>query len=87
MPAAYRALLTKYGRAKMQKHIEIILAQKEMRPGSFDRSEIAAFVDRVQHDYAPPDWFQDLARAQDLTGFQEIKPTDATEVLYQAITR
>jgi hypothetical protein len=70
----YRSLVTRYGRDLIQKHIGVILAQKEHRPGSFHRSEVAALVDRVQHDHPEPDWYQDLKRAERLSPFEELKP-------------
>ena len=87
LPAVYRRLLVEHGRPKLQKHCEIVLAQREVRPGSFEKSEIATYVNRVQNDYAPPDWFQDLARTKDLAGFDQLTPTAASESLYQAIIR
>ncbi len=71
---AYHRLLTKHGREKLQKHILVILAQKEQQPGSFQRSEVAAFINRLQNDHPEPDWYQDLKRAERLSVFDGSKP-------------
>jgi hypothetical protein len=82
----YRNLLAKFGRERLQKHVAVILAQKEHHPGGFKKSEVATFVDRVQNDYADPDWFSDLARAERLAAFDQIAPSASSEELYRSIT-
>lgn len=81
-PLAYRRLLAQYGRDRLQKHVVVILAQKESQPGSFQRSEVAAFVDRLQHDYPLPDWYQDLTRAERLSPFHEVQPNQLSMEAY-----
>jgi hypothetical protein len=85
--ATYRHLVSKFGRELLQKHSAVILAQKEHHPGSFQRSEVAAFVDRLQHDYAEPDWLQDLKRAERLSPFQKIQPNQLSLDMYEAFFR
>jgi len=84
--AAYRNLVSKFGRERMQKHVAVVLAQREHHAGNVKKSEVALFVDRVQHDYADPDWFTDLARAERLAAFDEIAPTASAEDLYRSIS-
>lgn len=83
----YRRLLSEFGRQRMQKHVAVILAQKEQHPGSFKRSEIAALVDRMQHDYTEPDWYQDLKRAERLSPFEQIQPNQLSMEMYEAFFR
>jgi len=85
--ATYRHLLAKFGRPKLQKHILIVLAQREHQPGSFQRSEVAAFVDRLQHDYAEPDWYQDLKRAERLALFDNAQPNQHSLKMYETLFR
>jgi hypothetical protein len=85
--SVYRNLLAKFGRDRLQKHIAVILAQKEHHPGSFKKSEVATFVDRVQNDYADPDWFTDLNRAERLAAFDQIAPSATSENLYRSISQ
>lgn len=73
-PDAYRRLLTRFGREALQKHIAVILAQKEQRPQSFQKSEVAAFINRLQHDHPEPDWYRDLHRAERLARFADVTP-------------
>ncbi len=86
-PLTYHRLLSKFGRELLQKHVAVILAQKEQHPGSFTKSEVAALVDRIQHDYAEPDWYQDLKRAERLSPFEEIQPNQLSMEMYEAFFR
>ena len=86
-PVTYRRLLAKFGREFIQKHVTVILTQKEQRPGSFTRSEVAALVDRMQHDYPEPDWYQDLRRAERLSPFGEIQPNQLSMEMYETFFR
>jgi hypothetical protein len=82
-PPAYRRLVSEHGHGQIQKHLLIVLAQKEHHPGSFQRSEVAAFVDRLQHDYAAPDWYADLKRAERLSPFDEVTPNQLSMEMYE----
>jgi len=86
-PLLYRRLVAQYGRERMQKHTLVILAQKESRPGSFQRSEIAAFIDRLKNDHPEPDWFQLLKRAERLSPFEEVQPNQLSMEIYGAFFR
>ena len=86
-PRIYQRLITKFGRAKMQKHILVVLAQKEYQPGSFQRSEIAAFVDRLTNHHAEPDWYQDLRRAERLSPFEGSQPNQTSMEMYETFFR
>lgn len=79
----YRRLLEEFGRPRMQKHILVILAQKEHRPRSFRRSEVATYIDRLQKDYAEPDWFTSLRKAERVALFDEITPNQLSLELYE----
>jgi hypothetical protein len=68
-PVLFRRLVSRYGREPLQKHVLVVLAQKELHPGSFQRSEVAALVDRLQHDYPEPDWYRALKRAERVSPF------------------
>ena len=59
----YRYLLKQHGREKMQKQLRFHVAQKTLQPGSF-RSEVAAFIDRLNHDHGPPACYDDYVRQQ-----------------------
>ena len=71
----------------MQKHILVILAQKEHRPRSFRRSEIATYVDRLQNDYAEPDWYASLKKAERVAPFDETQPNQLSMELYGTFFR
>jgi len=86
-PLLYRRLVAQYGRERMQKHTLVILAQKESRPGTFQRSEIAAFIDRLKNDHPEPDWFQILKRAERLSLFEEVQPNQLSMDIYGAFFR
>ena len=86
-PAIYRHLVSKFGRGLIQKHVAVILAQKEHHPGSFERSEVAAFIDRLQHDYPEPDWLQDLKRAERLSPFEKTQPNQLSLDMYETFFR
>jgi hypothetical protein len=66
----------------MQKQILVILAQREHRLNSFRRSEVASYIDRLQHDYAEPDWYQHLRRAERLSLFDSSQPNQLSMDLY-----
>ncbi len=83
----YHRLLTEFGRPRMQKHILVILAQKEHRPRSFRRSEVATYVDRLQHDYADPDWFASLKKAERVALFDETTPNQLSLEMYGDLFR
>jgi hypothetical protein len=86
-PQLYRSLVGRYGRERLQKHVAVVLAQKEYRPGSFTRSEVAALVDRLQHDHPEPDWYQDLRKAERLSPFDGIQPNQLSMDLYGTLFR
>ena len=81
-PPVYRKLVSQYGRERMQKHIAVVLAQKETHPGSFQKSEVAAYINRLQHDHPEPDWYQDLQRAERLSPFEKVQPNQLSMDLY-----
>ena len=83
---AYRSLLKKHGRERLQKHIAVVLMQRELLPGSFRKSEVATFVNRVQEDHAPPSWYSPAVRKPAMA-LDQIKASAVTESLYQRITR
>jgi hypothetical protein len=82
-PHLFRALVAQFGRDKMQKHVCVILAQKEHHPGSFSKSEVASLINRLQHDHPEPDWYQDLQRAERLSGFEKILPNEQSSRVYE----
>ena len=86
-PKSYQQLVAKYGNQKMQKHILVVLAQKEHRPGSFQRSEVAAFVDRLKNDHPEPDWYHDLKRAERLSLRNDSQPNQLSFEMYQTFFR
>jgi hypothetical protein len=73
-PDAYRRLLSRFGRDALQQQVAVILAQKEHRPRSFQKSEVAAFINRLQHEHPEPDWYRDLNRAERLARFDDVTP-------------
>ncbi len=83
----YRGLVSKFGREKLQKHVNVLLAQKENRPASFRTSEVAALVNRLQHDHPEPDWYQDLKRAERLAPFDKITPSQLSLDAYGTFFR
>ena len=80
---------SKFGREMMQKHILVVLAQKEHSPGQFHaRARLAAFINRLQHDHPEPDWYQDLKRAERLSRFStEIQPNQLSLDMYGTFFR
>jgi len=86
-PKAYHRLLAKFGAEKIQKHILVILAQKEHQPGSFQRSEVAALINRVQNNHPEPDWYQDLKRAERLSVFDDSQPNQLSLEMYGTFFR
>ena len=65
----------------------MVLAQKEHHAGSFQRSEIAAFIDRLQNDHPEPDWYQDLKRAERLSPFDGTQPNQLSLEMYETFFR
>lgn len=86
-PIVFQIWLDKYGRNKIQKHIRVILAQKEHQPASFRKSEVAAFVDRLKHDYSDPDWYADLSHQERLALFDESKSSQVSMEMYKDFFR
>jgi hypothetical protein len=86
-PIVFQAWVDKYGRSAMQKHLRVILAQKEHDSASFGRSEVAAFVDRLNHDYPDPDWYADLERQERLSLFEEVTPNQLSMDIYDDFFR
>lgn len=84
-PDTHRRLAAKYGHQLMQKHIVVILAQKEHHPGSFTKSELAAYINRLQHDHPEPDWYQDLKRAERLSPFEKVQPNKLSKDVYETL--
>ena len=83
----YASLLTKFGKEKIQKQVLVVLAQKEHQPRSFQRSEIAAFIDRLQNDHPEPDWYQSLKRAERLSPFDGTQPNQLSLEMYETFFR
>ncbi len=83
----FRRLVSEYGRASMQKHIVIILAQKEHRPKSFSKSEVAAFVNRLQNDHPAPDWYVALEKEERLAGLDKVEANQLSNELYSNLFR
>lgn len=83
----FRRLVSEYGRNKMQKHIAIILAQKEHRPKSFSKSEVAAYVNRLQNDHPAPDWYVELQKEERLAGLEKVEANPSTKELYGKLFR
>ena len=67
--------------------ILVILAQKKHQPGSFQRSEVAAFINRLQIDHPEPDWYQDLKRAERLSLFDGSQPNQLSLEMYDTLFR
>lgn len=83
----FRRLVSEYGRDKMQKHIAIILAQKEHRPKSFSKSEVAAFVNRLQNDHPTPDWYVALQKEERLAGLDKVEANNLSKEIYNSLFR
>ena len=64
-----------------------VVAQKERGLGAFTKSEVAAFVDRVKHDYGDPDWYTDLKRQERLSPFEETLPNQLSMEMYENFFR
>lgn len=78
----FRRLVSEHGRDKMQKHIAIILAQKEHQPKSFKKSEVAAYVNRLQNDHPAPDWYVALQKEERLAVHSKVEPNQFSSELY-----
>lgn len=87
LSSVYQRLLSQYGRQCLQRHVDVVLAQKDVRPGTFTKSEIAVFINRVQHNHPPPAWYEDYTKAKDLAGFENIQPTQSTQNLYDLLSQ
>jgi len=83
----FHAWVEKYGRDLLQKHLRVILAQKERDLGAFTKSEVAALVDRINHDYSDPDWYADLRRQERLSPFEEKQPNQLSLAMYENFFR
>jgi hypothetical protein len=83
----YARLRAEFSKEKIQKHVLVVLAQKEHHAGSFQRSEIAAFIDRLQKDHPEPDWYQDLKRAERLSPFAGSQPNQLSLEMYETFFR
>lgn len=83
----FRRLVGRFGRGQMQKHVAVILAQKEYHPGSFAKSELAALINRMQHDHPEPDWYQDLKLAERLSPFDKVEPNQLSMAMYDTFFR
>lgn len=86
-PEVFRKLVARFGRETMQKHIAVVLAQKEHRPNSFQKSELAAYINRMQHDHPEPDWYRDLRRAERLARFDDVAPSQLSLDAYGTFFR
>lgn len=86
-PDTFRKLVSKFGRERMQKQIVVVLAQKEHHSGDFKKSELAAFINRCQHDHPEPDWYRDLKRAERVAGFEQVKPSQLSLDMYETFFR
>lgn len=82
-PAVFHHWCGLHGRDLLQKHLLIILAQKEQMPGSFGKSEVAAFIDRVKNDYTEPDWYRELEQQERLSEFKESSPNQLSLDMYE----
>lgn len=81
----YCQLAARFSPQQLQRQVSVVLAQKEHRPGSFQKSEVAAFVDRVQHDRPDPDWYGDLRRTERLSKIGEVTPNQLSLDLYKTL--
>jgi len=86
-PEIFRRLVRRFGREAIQKHVNVVLAQKEHRPGSFQKSELAALINRLQHDHPEPDWYRDLRRAERLARFDDVVPSQLSLDAYGTFFR
>jgi hypothetical protein len=86
-PETFRRLVAQFGRDVIQKHVAVVLAQKEHRPGSFQKSELAAFINRMQRNHPEPDWFQDLRRAERRARFDDVAPSQLSMDLFGTMFR
>lgn len=84
-PQVYQNLKAEYGEQRLQRHIRVVLAQKERDPKSFTKSEAATFVDRVKQDYADPDWYQQELHGNQLCMFDDIQPNQQSQQLLHAV--
>ena len=47
----------------------------------------ATYVDRLQNDYAEPDWFASLKKAERVALFDEIQPNQLSLEMYETFFR
>jgi len=86
-PETFRRLVTRFGRDVMQKQIVVVLAQKEHHPADFTKSELAAFINRCQHNHPEPDWYKDLRRAERVAMFDGVEPNQLSMDVYDTFFR
>lgn len=86
-PDTFRRLVTRFGRDCMQRQVVVVLAQKEHHAGQFKKSELAAFINRCQHNHPEPDWYQDLRRAERVAKFDEVEPNQLSMDMYETFFR
>lgn len=86
-PGTFRRLVSRFGRQRLQRHVLIVLAQKEHHSGDFKKSELAAFINRCQHDHPEPDWYQDLKRAERVAMFDNVQPNQLSMDIYATFFR
>jgi len=71
----------------MQKQVVVVLAQKEHHPADFTKSELAAFINRCQHNHPEPDWYKDLRRAERVAMFDGVEPNQLSMDVYDTFFR
>ena len=81
-PQTFRRLVTRFGRERDAEAHPHHARPEGASPRSFHRSELAAFINRLQHDHAEPDWYQDLKRAERLSLLSEVQPNQLSMDLY-----
>ena len=80
--ALYRCWLAKYGRALLQKHAPVVLAQMERNDPPLTKSAAAALVHYMQKDYELPSWYLRERQRKRLAEFDKLQPNQLSlEVL------
>ena len=82
----YQNLRAEFGEPRLKKHLAVVLQQQRNFPHSFKKSPVAAFVARVQHNYAPPDSYIP-ERHKTERQLAQIEPCLLTDKLSQTIFR
>ena len=82
----YRSLIGQYGRARVDKHLDIVIAQKETHPATIKKSSLAVLINRIQNDYADPAWYPDYRKAKQNAEQALIHPSEAAKNLYNLIS-